>query len=140
MSKTNWGELTEQILQAVKEYGPMTRAEIEQHIGVKRYAIGGYISRMTRSYKTVPQRLHISGYTRDAEGARPYLRAIYSYGPGDNKQKPPGYNNKARSAYYKMQIDQVRNSFVFNLGLRRDDIRQMKKDVRPTEVHMGQGS
>ena len=81
MSKTNWGDLTEQILAALKDYGPMTRAEIEQHIGAKPYAIGGHISRMTRSYKTVPQRIHISGYTRDAEGARSYLRAIYSLGP-----------------------------------------------------------
>lgn len=138
MTKRNWGELTHLILQAVQEYGPMTRAEIEQHIGVKTYSIGGYISRMSRPSKAAPQRLHISGYTRDAEGARQYLRAIYSYGPGENKPKPPGYNTKARSAYYKMQIDQVRNSFVFNLGLRRDDIRQMKKDVRPPAVHMGQ--
>lgn len=138
MSKTNWGELTEQILQAVKEYGPMTRAEIEQHIGVKRYAIGGYIARMTRPHKTIPQRLHISGYTRDAEGARTYLRPIYSLGPGDNKPRPSGYDNKARAAFYKMQEDRIRNSSVFNLGLRRDDIRQMKKDVRPTEVHLGQ--
>lgn len=140
MSKANWGELTNLILAAVRDYGPMTRSEIEQHIGAKPYAIGGHISRMTRPTKAVPQRLHISGYTRDAEGARLYLRAVYAYGPGDNKPKPPGYNNKARSAYYKMQIDQVRNSSVFNLGLRRDDIRQMKKDVRPTEVHLGQGS
>lgn len=140
MTKRNWGELTHLILKAVKDYGPMTRSEIEQHIGVETYSIGGYISRMSRPTKDTPQRLHISGYTRDAEGARKYLRAIYSFGPGENAKKPPGYNNKARAAYYKMQINQVRNSSVFNLGLTRDQARQKRRNVFPTEVHLGQGS
>lgn len=135
-----WGELTNMILDAVKDYGPMTRAEIENHIGVENYEIGGYISRMTRAQKKIPQRLHICGYTRDQEGARQYLRAIYAYGPGQNKKKPENHRNRQRTEYYKMQINRVRNASVFNLSLRRDDVRQLKKDVRPAEVHMGQGS
>jgi hypothetical protein len=140
MNKRNWGELTNLILSAVKEYGPMTRAEIKQHIGAKHYEIGGHISRMTRAQKQIEQRLHISGYIRDHEGARRYLRPVYALGPGQNAKKPTNYQKRERVEYDQMRTNIVRNASVFNLGLRRDDIREMRKNVRPTEVHLGQGS
>ena len=135
-----WGELITKILFALKTYGPMTRAEIEQHLGLTKEAFGGCLGRMCRGTEHTPQRLHISGYTRDHEGARRYLRPVYSYGPGENKAKPTGYRKRERVEHYQIQINRVRNSSVFNLGLRRDDVRKMKKDVRSPEVHMGQGS
>lgn len=140
MTKRNWGELIAKILLTLKEYGPMTRAEIQQHLGLTKYDFGGCLGRMCRSSPLAPQRLHISGYTRDAEGAKRYIRPIYSYGPGENVKKPVFSRNRERVENYKIQINRVRNASVFNLGLRRDDIRQMKKNVRPAEVHMGQGS
>lgn len=140
MCKRDWGSLIAKILLAVKEYGPMTRAEIEECIGVTKYDFGGCLSRLCRETATMPQRLHVCGYTHDHEGARNYLRPIYGYGPGENKPKPKINRRRQRSASYREGINRVRNSSVFNLGLRRDDVRQMKKNVRPTEVHMGQGS
>lgn len=135
-----WGELITKILFALKTYGPMTRAELEQQLNLPKEAFGGCLGRMARSTPTIPQRIHISGYTRDHEGARRYLRPVYSFGPGENKPKPTGYRKKERVAYYRSQINRVRNASVFNLGLTRDTIREMKKNVRPAEVHMGQGS
>ena len=139
-TKRNWGELIAKILQALKDYGPMTRAEIEQHLGLTKYDFGGCLGRICKPTAQMPQRLHISGYTRDHEGARRYLRPIYAYGPGENARKPTGYRKRERVEHYKIQIERVRNASVFNLGLRRDDIRQMKKNVRSPEVHMGSGS
>ena len=118
----------------------MTRAEIEEHLGLTKYDFGGCLSRMCKPLPETPQRLHVCGYTRDHEGARRYLRPIYAYGPGENKPKPTGYKKRERVAHYKMQIDRVRNASVFNLALRRDDVRQMKKNVRTPAVHMESGS
>lgn len=139
-TSTKKRDLIGKILEALQTYGPMTRAEIEEQIGFTKEVFGGCLGRMARDSKLIPQRIHISGYTRDHEGARRYLRPVYSYGPGQNAKKPNGYQKKDRVHYYQMQINRVRNASVFNLGLRRDDIRQMKKNVRTPEVHMGSGS
>lgn len=139
MPKKAWGETISQILSALKEYGPMTRSEIEHHIGLNKRDVGGQVSRLCKENAQGGQRIHICGYTRDQEGERRYIRAVYAYGPGKNKPKPND-QKKERVKYTQMQTNRVRNAFVFNLGLRRDDVRQMKKDVRSSKVHMGQGS
>lgn len=140
MCKRNWGELITKIMVAIKDYGPMTRVEVQEHLGLTKYDFGGCLARMCKETPTMPQRLHICGYTRDHERARKYPRAIYAHGPGENARKPPRTRKRDRMQSYKVQINRVRNSSVFNLSLRRDDIRQMKKNVRSPEVHMGQGS
>ena len=138
--KREWGSFISAILRTLEEYGPMTRSEIEKHLNADKSEFGGVIGKLTKPGKKVPQRIHISGYVYDQEGARYYPRAIYAFGPGENKPKPKPNAKSTKARYEKMVIDRVRNASVFNLGLRRDDVRRMKKNVQTPAVHMGQGS
>lgn len=139
--KKNWGETVAKIEVALKQHGPMTRADLEKLLGMTKDQFGGSLTRMSRELPLSPQRIHICAYVFDQEGHKKrYPRAVYAYGPGENKPKPKVNTKRNRVMYYKRQIDRIRNASVFNLGLRRDDIRQMKKDVSTPEVHMGQGS
>ena len=140
MVKRAYGEMMAKILIALKEFGPMTRAELQDHLKIGKLEFGGRLGNMTRPSKREPQRIHICGYTRDHEGARRYPRAIYAYGPGENAKKPSRPTKRERVEYDRRLTNKIRNTSVFNLGLTRNAIRQMKKNVRPTEVHMGQGS
>jgi hypothetical protein len=136
-----WGVNVARIELALKEHGPMTRADMEKLLGMTKDEFGGSLARMCKDLPLSPQRIHICAYVFDQEGhKKKYPRAVYAYGPGENKPKPKVDTKKNRVLYYKQQIDRIRNASVFNLGLRRDDIRQMKKDVQTPAVHMGQGS
>lgn len=137
----SWGVNVARIELALKEHGPMTRADLEKLLGIPKDRFGGCLSRMTKNLPLSPQRVHICGYVYDQEGhKKKYPRAVYAHGPGDNKPKPNANTKRKRVIYYQQQINRIRNASVFNLGLRRDDIRQMKKDVQTPAVHMGQGS
>ena len=140
-STTNWGENIARIEQALKTHGPMTRADLDRILGLPKDRFGGCLTRMCKQTPMNPQRIHIVDYVYDQEGQKKkYPRAVYAYGPGDNKPKPKSTKRKDRGLYEKQRINRIRNASVFNLALRRDDIRQMKKNVRPAAVHMGQGS
>jgi len=137
----SWGVNVARIQLALKEQGPMTRADMEKILGLRKDEFGGTLRRMSKDTPLNPQRIHICGYVFDQEGhKKKYPRAVYAYGPGENKPKPKVNTKRNRLIYYQQQINRIRNASVFNLGLRRDDIRQMKKDVQTPEVHMGQGS
>jgi hypothetical protein len=135
-----WGATVARIELAIKQHGPMTRADLERHLGMTKDQFGGCLTRMTRDLPLAPQRIHVASYVYDQEGQRRYPRAVYAYGPGENKPKPKADTKKNRMLYYRRSLNRIRNASVFNLGLRRDDIRQMKKDVFSSSVHMGQGS
>lgn len=136
-----WGVNVARIEQALKDHGPMTRADMERMLGIHKDRFGGCLSRMSKDLPLSPQRIHICAYVYDQEGhKKKYPRAVYAFGPGENKPKPKANKKRTAIESYKRQINRIRNASVFNLGLRRDDIRQMKKNVQTPEVHMGQGS
>lgn len=138
--RRDWGALTERILNAIEECGPMTRSELERHLNVKKEEFGGVIGKLVKPGKTIPQRAHICDYTHDEEGSRRYPRAVYAFGPGVNKMKPKADPKAVKARYNKTALGKVRNASVFNLALTREQIRSMKKNVQAAAVHMGQGS
>lgn len=64
------------------------------------------------------RRVHVSGWTDDAEGLRRYPRPIYSVGHGENRPKPRRKSRNAVAKDYQRKVRTMRRSnFVFNLGL-----------------------
>lgn len=110
------GELVELVERAIAECGPMTRAEIERHAGIELGRLSRILTRMTSATSRTPQRLHISGWVRDADGLRNYLRAVYALGPGKHKPKPEVDREKMARASGLQRYRRTRLNSIFNVG------------------------
>lgn len=112
--------VTESILQALKEFGPMTRSEVLAYLKLDRDNYGATLTRLCAT-----NRAHISHYVNESEGQRSYPRAVYAYGPGKNAKKPPPKErNAVVREYVARRINKFRASSVFNMGLQVKDIKQ----------------
>lgn len=114
-----YGGIVETILQLLRDYGPMTRAEMCSHMKRDRTEVASVVSRMSRPTKTLPKRLYVVRYVYDQEGERYYPRAVYDIGDHADA-KAPGAQKKA----VKRRYDQARRlkyagNSVFNWGLPR---------------------
>lgn len=113
-----YGSTVARIISALEIYGPMTRSEICFHLGMDRMYCSAVITRMAKSGPKIPQRIYISGYTYDSEGARRYPRAIYAIGDLPDAKKP---NRQASKRDNRRRSDKRRAAhntmnFVFNLA------------------------
>jgi hypothetical protein len=114
------GQTVQAIMDLLAELGPMTRAEIGQHLkAADTRDISPVMARMILATPRRPKRLYILGYTDDAEGQRRYPRAIYAIGdkPDAVKPKPDPKANRRRYDAKKRAIGTA--NFVFNLALPR---------------------
>lgn len=110
--------VTDALLATLQEFGPMTSLEVWEHNkDIPRADLRKALARLAEPTKQAPQRVHISGWTRDAEGYRTYLRPIYSAGPGENAERPPAITRTeiARN-WQRKRKTKIRTNFVFNLG------------------------
>jgi hypothetical protein len=105
------------ILAAIELDGPMTTAEISRAIGLETDDIYSIISRMMRKTPRSGRRLHISGWTDDAEGLRTYPRAIYSVGDKPNKTRPADIAAKAVARRRQRKQATKRVNSVWGLAL-----------------------
>lgn len=126
-ARNQWGTLPEMIEALLKELGPMTVAELiaagvpgASHT-VRKTA--GYMAQPSKRRKPVGERrIHITAWTYDAEGERPYPRPVYALGHGENKPKPATSvtSRVARNAiarkYQAARRKRLRGNFIFNLG------------------------
>lgn len=122
-----YGVRVQAIKMALEQYGPQSRAELEQTAGIPKELIAAVVSRMNKKTPRIGKQIHITHYVYDAESARRYPRAVYALGAGVDAKKPvpPTKENKRRYAakckgWYGM------NS-VFNLGKSRDQLRAERK-------------
>lgn len=130
-STSRWGGLASAITEAISALGPMTGADLCEHLGNPINSVSTALSRMIKTTPKHPQRLHISGWVWDHEGQRAYPRAQYSLGPGKNRECEPPITTKARHA--QRQADKLRllkTSSVFNLGVTREQFTQRRKQAR----------
>ena len=119
--ETPWGDIPASIENALRDYGPMTSAELVLYVPGLPNDIRKACQRMLKpSKRAVPvgqQRIHISGWTRDAEGQRDYPRAIYALGHGENKPKPKAKKRRDVVREWDQTTKaRLRNNFVFNLA------------------------
>lgn len=119
MATSPYGSIVAQIEKALTEIGPMTRAELCQHIGRERSEVASVVSRMAREGKTVPKRLHITQYIFDQEGERRYPRAVYAMGNYPDARAPGPQKAANKRRYDAARRAKWTGNSVFNLGLPR---------------------
>lgn len=108
-----WGNVTDRMLLQLRDHGPATRSQLQDALGISGYQASRVITRLMRVVKRGEhigqRRIHIAGWTRDQEGARNYLRAIYAYGDGKDARCPgPKCRLLAKREYWarrKMRVE-----------------------------------
>lgn len=106
----------EAIVQALKDYGPMTRAEMETTLNLTKPQTSRLMACIINASPRRPQRAHICDYVYDQEGQKRYPRAVYAYGPGKNAPKPtPDKAAIQKRSRDKRRLHKGINS-VFNLA------------------------
>lgn len=120
-----YGQIVSQILQALKDYGPMTRIEICDALNTTRKSVSAVMTRLNRTSPRSPKRVYVKSYVYDHEGQRYYPRAVYDLGDKPDA-KPPGADPVAARKRY-LQRKKLRNTAnsVFNLALTRKQYVQM---------------
>lgn len=93
MTRFAYGNVADRILLLLAEEGPLTRVEIERHLGnIDKNTAGSVISRLNRIVKRGPnvgeRRVHVCGWQHYSDVSRNYLRPVYALGHGENKARP----------------------------------------------------
>ena len=119
MSRRDYGSTVARVLALIEECGPMSRAEIGDHLGIDRRQLSSVVSRMAKTSPRTPKRLYIARYVYDMEGQRTYPRAVYAIGDKPDARKPAPDPLGAKRRYNaKVKLRHTAN-FVFNLALPR---------------------
>lgn len=119
MTKAAYGETSTKILKIIIEYGPMTRHEVCEHLGVNRMHVSAIITRMTKDTPIAGKRLYIQSYVYDSEGQKRYPRAVYAAGSLPDAKRPKPDVKETRRRYNANLRKRMTGNSVFNLGLTR---------------------
>lgn len=103
--------LSDRITALLEEHPGLSAREVSEQLSAKCSHIRAAICRM-RSAKE----LHISGWRRDEDGGRLYIRALYSLGDKRDAKKPPPLSNTEYCRRWFKKKARAVNS-VFALGL-----------------------
>lgn len=122
-----YGVRVQAIKMALEQYGPQSRAELEQSAGIPKELIAAVLSRMNKSLPRAGKQIHICSYVYDAEGSRRYPRAVYALGDGVDVKKPKPSPLENRRRYESKKNGMYRMNSVFNMGKSRDQIRAERK-------------
>lgn len=115
--RVDFGQRINDIIRALEDFGPMTTVEIAEAIGVTRVSVSRQVARLTTETPRRRRRAHITQWVYDAEGARPYPRAVYALGDHPNARKPrPKTMAKAKAESVARRTKHLTTNFVFNLG------------------------
>jgi len=110
-----WGSTTDRIL-LLLEQEPMTKAEICRRLELTHDQVASVLSRLNKSSKRLPKRIHVCSYTRHAICGRTYIRPVYALGKKlDKKQNIKPFTVKEKSANSYARLVATRNNSVFNL-------------------------
>jgi hypothetical protein len=127
---STWGNTTAEVLRMLEEYGPMTRAEICKQLGRDKTAIAAVVSRLHKASTERPQRIFIKAYVYDQEGERYYPRAVFALGSKKDAPRPKRNVAAVRARYWARKTVLMKANSVFHLGLSRETLRQMHKQVK----------
>jgi hypothetical protein len=128
---SNWGMLAERVLTAIAELGPMTRAELCQHLSHDAASVSSVLTRLRKETPQRPQRLYVSGWVYDHEGMREYPRAQFSLGAEpDVKLRRRMTKRELHSSLQTTYFVRMKTASVFNLGMTRDQLKARAKQVR----------
>lgn len=116
--------LLEKVFELFKQYGPMTRVEVERILGVHKYNVKSAVSRLNARSKKFGKRIYVVGYVYDSEGSRRYPRPQYDVGDMPDAPKPKPDKKAIGRRYQQSRLTKFRNNSVFHLGKSRDKIRE----------------
>lgn len=125
--RVQYGETTKAILKALRELGPMTRAEIQEAAGVDKHSIAAIVSRLHKDTPRTGKQIYITGWVFDAEGQRRYPRAIYALGAKPDTKKPKASTLDNRRRYERKRHALFSMNSVFNMGKSRDTLRAERR-------------
>jgi hypothetical protein len=132
---STWGLLSDKIIATITELGPMTRAELCQHLNHDAESVSSVIARLRKATKERPQRLYISGWVYDQEGQRPYPRAQFDLGAEPDKLLKRRTSVKQRHAdLVSEKLRRMKMSSVFNMGMSRNQLTARAKESRSGEL------
>lgn len=123
-----YGETVSLILQALTDYGPMTRIEICDLLNSNRASVSAVMTRLNRAGPSTPKRIYITSYVHDHEGQRRYPRAVYAIGDKPDAKHPGADPVGAKKRYNQRKRLRYTANSVFNLALTR---RQYEVQVSP---------
>lgn len=110
-----YGQIVQQVIDAIQSFGPMTRTELCRHINTPRSSTAAVISRLTRPGRVTPKRLYVTGYVYDQEGERFYPRAVYDIGDKPDAKKPKADKLGVKRRYVQRRKVKYATNSVFNL-------------------------
>lgn len=118
-------EITEKVLDTLKDFGPMTAREISIELDACISTISMVLTRCrkdnTKKRSKQPKRVYIHSWTRtaviDRERVRDNPRMVFALGNKPDVKKPPPQNNAARSRKKRANALGRVNS-VFSIGAR----------------------
>ena len=119
-----WGSTANAVRAALRDLGPLTRAEVQRELALPRDHVSAVVSRLHAAGD-----VHIQTYTHDDEGCKRYPRAVYAWGAGVDAKKPKVDRNAVGMRSQKVTRVRIQTSSVFNLGLTRRQCRDMRRVV-----------
>lgn len=128
--KRKWGSLTDAVLQALEQVGPMTVAELSNHLGVTLGNAGGVLTRLMRTSVWKPRRVYIQEYVYDQEGQRHFPRAVYAPGSKKDAQKPLVDKAAIAARYRNIDANRLKLNSVFHMGLSTRKARAVARKAR----------
>lgn len=125
----------QQIIDLLKQLGPMTQREIADQLGLDADLVRGYIGALRQQKPGV---LYIHSYRRDEDGGCLYPRALYAVGKRKDAERLP---RLTKAEYNKRGKDKMRlrPASIFHVGLANATNAEKKffnqKFQRSHEVH-----
>jgi hypothetical protein len=115
-------------LEAFAEFGRLTAQEFADYADIGRYDAHAVLNRMNKRTKAGEKRIYVADWTHGHDNARRYPRAVFMLGdkPDKPRPKPDIRLNRQRSEH--KSIKAIRMTSVFNMGLTRDTVRQIRKN------------
>jgi hypothetical protein len=129
MASTNTGFHVIKAFEAFEAFGKLTAQEFADYADIGRYDAHAVLNRMNKRTKAGVKRIYVADWTHDHDDARRYPRAVFMLGDKLDKPRPkPNVRENRRRSEHKT-INAIRMSSVFNMGLTRDKVRELRKSL-----------
>jgi hypothetical protein len=129
MGSTNTGAHVIKALEAFAEFKRMTAQEFADYADIGRYDAHAVLNRMNKRTKAGEKRIHVADWTYEHDDARRYPRAVFMLGDKEDKKKPKPNIRLNRQRSEHNSIKAIRMTSVFNMGLNRDKIREIRRSL-----------
>ena len=129
MSTTNTGMHVIKAFEAFSEFGRLTVQEFADYADIGRYDAHAVLARMRKPTKAGLKRIYVADWTYEHDDARRYPRAVYMLGDKEDKKKPKPDIRLNRQRSEHKAIKAIRMTSVFNMGLTRDKVREIRRSL-----------